>query len=136
MMAITDNDPDLASSLAEEFGQKIWELREDFRVDFPSIDTALTYSHESNKHPIVLADISDNAGGGAPSDSTVMLRAVLEKDMNDVAVGIFWDPGCRKRCRIRSLFGWKTWASFWFAFKYNSRNHEYYKQPRASYGRW
>ena len=99
MLAVTDNDPDLATKLAEEFGRKIWDLRDDFKVDFPSIDTALTYAHESNKHPIVLADITDNAGGGAPSDSTFMLRAALEKNMNDVAIGIFWDPGVVRICK-------------------------------------
>jgi len=99
MMAITDNNPALASSLAEEFGRKIWDLREDFRLDFPSIDTALTYAHESNKHPIVLADISDNAGGGAPADATFMLDAAIEKNMSDIAIGIFWDPGVVRICK-------------------------------------
>src|SRR5262245_57333336 len=43
--------------------------------------------------PIVLADMADNAGGGAPSDSTFVLRAMLERGMGDAALGLLWDPG-------------------------------------------
>jgi microcystin degradation protein MlrC len=43
--------------------------------------------------PMVLADVSDNAGGGASSDSTFVLRALLDRKVKDAALGMIWDPG-------------------------------------------
>ena len=40
----------------------------------------------------VLADGSDNPGGGAASDSTFVLRELLERGVRDAAVGMLWDP--------------------------------------------
>ena len=52
-------------------------------------------SHNLPK-PMVLADVSDNAGGGAASDSTFILKALLDKKVKDAAIGMFWDPGAVK----------------------------------------
>ena len=38
-------------------------------------------SHLCQPRPLILADVSDNAGGGAASDSTFILRAMLDKGM-------------------------------------------------------
>jgi microcystin degradation protein MlrC len=46
----------------------------------------------------VLADVADNAGGGAPSDNTTMLAAILAKGMTDVALGPLWDPVAASIC--------------------------------------
>jgi microcystin degradation protein MlrC len=40
----------------------------------------------------VIADVSDNAGGGAPSDNTEFLRALLERGIQGAALGLLWDP--------------------------------------------
>jgi microcystin degradation protein MlrC len=40
----------------------------------------------------VIADIADNAGGGAPADSTFMLRAVLGRALTDVGFALLYDP--------------------------------------------
>lgn len=92
MLAITDGDADLAQAVAQEFGQKLWDHREAFRPDWPTIPEALDHVEASEEGPIVLADFADNAGGGAPADSTFVLREVLARGMRDVAIGIFWDP--------------------------------------------
>ena len=42
--------------------------------------------------PAVIADQADNPGGGAPSDSTFVLRELLERGIEDVALGMIWDP--------------------------------------------
>jgi microcystin degradation protein MlrC len=39
-----------------------------------------------------LADSADNAGGGAPSDSTFVLRAMLERGITNAAIACIWDP--------------------------------------------
>ena len=40
----------------------------------------------------MVADQADNAGGGAPSDSTFVLRALLDRGVTDAALGMIWDP--------------------------------------------
>jgi len=40
----------------------------------------------------VVAETSDNAGGGAPSDCTAMLARMLARGVRDAAIGMFWDP--------------------------------------------
>jgi len=98
MLAITDNDIALAESLAGRFATELWDLREQLRIDYPDIGTALDMALAEPGGPVVIADVSDNAGGGAPSDTTYFLRAVLERGLKDVALGIFWDPIALRLC--------------------------------------
>ena len=44
-----------------------------------SIDEALDKGIASNAGPVVIAEPADNAGGGAPSDSTFVLKRMLER---------------------------------------------------------
>ncbi|MCB1467907.1 MAG: M81 family metallopeptidase [Rhizobiaceae bacterium] len=99
MLAICDGDADKAAAVAREFGEKLWGLREQIRVDWPSIGGAIDRAVEANATPVVLADFADNAGGGAPADSTFVLRDILERGLTDVALGIFWDPVVVRMCR-------------------------------------
>jgi microcystin degradation protein MlrC len=55
-----------------------------------ALDKALSATSVSG--PIVLADVSDNAGGGAPSDSTFVLRELLERKVENAALALLWDP--------------------------------------------
>ena len=99
MLAITDADADQAGAVAQEFGQKLWDVREELRMDWPDISGALDIVEAANAYPLVLADFADNAGGGAPSDSTFVLREVLARGMTDIALGLFWDPVVVRMCR-------------------------------------
>jgi microcystin degradation protein MlrC len=92
MLAIVDADAEKAETVAREFGEKLWNLRDQIAVDWPSISGALDRATNANAHPVVLADFADNAGAGAPADSTFVLQEVLKRGLRDVAIGIFWDP--------------------------------------------
>ena len=98
VLAITDNDENLAAKLSKEFGEELWSLREQIRPDWPTIDQALNHVEKAQKRPIVLADFADNAGGGAPADSTFVLERVLAKRLHPVAIGIFFDPLLVRMC--------------------------------------
>ena len=39
-----------------------------------------------------MADVADNAGGGAPSDSTFVLARALERGDKNLLIAYFWDP--------------------------------------------
>lgn len=42
--------------------------------------------------PVVIADSSDNPGGGAACDSTFLLRELVARDVRNAAIGMIWDP--------------------------------------------
>ncbi|WP_386628799.1 M81 family metallopeptidase [Sulfitobacter geojensis] len=88
-----------AAEAAESWGRKLYDLRHVLNTDIPDIGGALDLAEAEAAGPIVLADMSDNAGGGAPSDATFLLRAMIERGMSSIATGLFYDPGAVRICR-------------------------------------
>jgi len=98
-LAICDGDANQAASVAEQLGGELYALRHALNTDIPDIDQALERALAEPKGPVVLADMSDNAGGGAPSDATFLLRAMIDRAMTGIATGLFYDPGAVRICR-------------------------------------
>ena len=96
----TDDDPALAAEWAELLGREFWAIREQTGTPALSIDQALAQAKllAPQGGPVVLADMADNAGGGALSDSTFILRELLSRGLDDVAIGGFWDLGAVQLC--------------------------------------
>lgn len=105
MLAICDGDAGKAAAVATEFGQRLWALRDQLRPDWPTIPEALDRVAKGKAFPFVLADFADNAGGGAPSDSTFVLKEVLARGLKDIALGIYWDPVLVRMCREVGIGG-------------------------------
>ncbi len=93
VLVVTDGDKADGAALARTLGLELRELRARIEVPWLPLDVALDQALAAPEGPIVLADMADNAGGGAPSDSTFVLRAMLERGMADAALGCIWDPG-------------------------------------------
>lgn len=91
-LAITDNDPEKAQQIAEQLGQKIFALRHELDSKSLPLDEALDKALSFESGLIVVADQADNPGGGAPSDSTFVLKALLERDVTNAGLGMIWDP--------------------------------------------
>jgi microcystin degradation protein MlrC len=92
ILVYTDGFSDYGNSLAEKLGRSIFEQREALRPNYQNIDIALQRITVKKAAPLVIADVSDNAGGGASSDSTFILRWLLEKGIYQVGLGCIWDP--------------------------------------------
>ncbi|MGH6929177.1 MAG: M81 family metallopeptidase, partial [Dongiaceae bacterium] len=92
MLVVTDGRPELGARIAAEFGERLFAMRGRAQKPPMTIEAALQQASQANATPIVIADTADNAGGGAPSDSTFVLQAVLERGLQDVALGPLWDP--------------------------------------------
>ena len=60
--------------------------------------TASARRWPSTASPVVMADPADNAGGGAPSDNTTILRQLIERDVESAALGPIWDPIAVRLC--------------------------------------
>ena len=92
MVAIADGDAGHAADFAEAWAQRIWDLREATRKRFDTPDQAIDIALAAPSGTTVVAETSDNAGGGAPSDCTAMLARMLARGVRDAAIGMFWDP--------------------------------------------
>lgn len=94
MLVVTDDDQAGAAQLAQEFGVRIYQLRREIGFDSISLpmDQALSRALSSNNTPVVVADQSDNTGGGAPGDATYALRWLLGHQAVGVGIAIFYDP--------------------------------------------
>ena len=91
-LAVTDGDADRAARMARELGEKLFSERHAIFQPVHDIATALDMAAAAPAGPLVLADMSDNAGGGAPSDATFLLRAMLERGLTSIASGLYYDP--------------------------------------------
>jgi microcystin degradation protein MlrC len=92
ILVTTDNDPELAQRAAKDVARRLWQMRDEFLLDLPGADDAVRRALASDKRPVVIADISDNAGGGAPGDSTHLLRALLAANQPETCFGYIFDP--------------------------------------------
>jgi len=97
VLVIADGDPALADNSAKEFGLEFYRQREALAAPMRSIEEALNVVCKETG-PLVLAEVSDNAGGGAPGDNTQLLRAIVERRLANVAAGCFWDPQAVSIC--------------------------------------
>lgn len=97
-LAITDGDAALAGRVAEQFGRRFWAIREDAVLRALPIDEALDAALASERTPVVLADVADNPGGGAPGDSTFVVRRIIERGITGVVSGVYYDPASVQLC--------------------------------------
>jgi microcystin degradation protein MlrC len=92
MLAIADGDTAIAKRAAEDFGRRFYAIRTEATLPFVSFDEAIRRAQEPGDKPILLADTSDQTGGGAPGDTTHMLRAFIEAGIRNAVYAPLWDP--------------------------------------------
>ncbi len=97
-LVVTDGDPVLAQHHATRLGHTFFDLRNEVSCKAVPLNEALEQATMSPNGPVVLADMGDNSGAGAPGDSTFMLRALLDRGLGNVATGIYWDPMVVRIC--------------------------------------
>ena len=92
MLAITDNNLAQAQQVATVWGRKFYDQRAAISSKSLRMEPALERALASEQLPVVIADQADNPGGGAPSDSTFVLKALLARGVTNAAVAMIWDP--------------------------------------------
>jgi microcystin degradation protein MlrC len=88
-----------AEAAAHAVAGEVWALREAARLPTVSVEEALDQVASSASGLTILADVADNPGGGAPGDSTFLLRAVLQRGLREIGLAILHDPESVQRCR-------------------------------------
>lgn len=97
-LCIADGDAGLAAREAEKLGRELFDLREELRISYPGIEGAIDRAAAASDGPVVLADTADNGGGGAPGDSTYVLKAMLDRGLTNVVTGLYYDPMAVRAC--------------------------------------
>ena len=92
VLVATDGDMSLVEAKAQAFADEVWQRRSEFDIELTPVSEAIRYAREEATGLVVLADGSDNPGGGGPSDGTVILRAFLDAGIGGAVVGVMCDP--------------------------------------------
>ncbi len=96
IVVVTDNDKAKGDALAKTLGHELYGLRR--QAAMPMLDTeggldrALAVRAKRPDVPVVIADVWDNPGGGVAGDATHILRRMIERGFENVAVATIWDP--------------------------------------------
>lgn len=88
----TDNNQQQAETLVEQLAAAIWGLREELQPKLMPVAEVIHFARQNTQGMVLYADGSDNPGGGAPCDGTVVLQALLDARFEGAVVGILYDP--------------------------------------------
>lgn len=114
VLALTNNQPELAQRIAEDIAAMAWEIRAEFLKPIWQPADAVRHAMAAPGRPVILADVADNMGGGGSGDTTVLLRTLLDLNAQDVGFAQIVDPESVGRCiaagpggRVRLSLGGK-----------------------------
>ncbi len=84
-----------AKAIARELIDDIWRRRDETKSGYQSVADGIAAARAGagKKGPLVIADGTDNPGGGGYNDTTPVLQALLDARIENVAYGTIFDPG-------------------------------------------
>lgn len=98
VLVVADGDKGAAEQMARMIGFELIALRGRSAPPYLSVDAAIDAALSVGGGPIVLAEPADNAGGGAASDNTSIVRRLMERRVEGAAVAPLWDPVAVRLC--------------------------------------
>ncbi|WP_314963816.1 M81 family metallopeptidase [Bradyrhizobium cosmicum] len=98
ILVVMDKDKAKGDALAINIGEEFVSMRGKTAPPYYSVDGGIDAAIKFDGAPVVMADPADNAGAGAPSDNTTILRRLIQRDIVGVAVGPVWDPVAVRLC--------------------------------------
>jgi len=98
VLVVSDDHAELGTLLAKDLGERLFAMRGQTAPPFLGIDEGIDAALAIDGGPVVVADPSDNPGGGAPSDATAILRRLIDRGVRDAAIGPIWDPVAVQFC--------------------------------------
>jgi microcystin degradation protein MlrC len=83
-----------AREIARLMIDEIWRRRDEMSADYRSVadGIAAARAKSNGKGPLVIADGTDNPGGGGYNDTTPVLQALIDAGIRNAAVGTIYDP--------------------------------------------
>jgi microcystin degradation protein MlrC len=98
ILVITDNDKAKADAVATAIGEEFVAMRGRTAPPYETVEGGVRSARSHNGAPVVIADPADNAGGGAPTDNTTILRHLIETNAESAALAPIWDPIAVRLC--------------------------------------
>ncbi|WP_258130269.1 M81 family metallopeptidase [Achromobacter anxifer] len=92
LLVYADGDAMAAQALARRLADELIGMREVLTPVYPKPDEAIDQALAHGATPVVIADASDNPGGGGAGDSTFLLRRLHERGVRKAVIGPMWDP--------------------------------------------
>lgn len=115
ILVVADGDKDASDRVATLLGEEFQTLRGVTTPLFHGVDDGIDAALALPEGPVAVTDAADNTGGGASSDNTTILRRLIERRVENAALGPLWDPVAVRTCFAAGLgaelplrFGGKT----------------------------
>jgi microcystin degradation protein MlrC len=118
VVVTTEGDPHLATRLAREMGEWAWDRREEFMINerhAVAHAVAEAINTKQDEQIVILSDTGDSVYGGAPGDSTVILRELLAQQASapasDASAGLLMLPVVDPQVVELAVQRWATSSS-------------------------
>ena len=96
VVAMTDGDTNTAEAQVNELLSRAWEQRHAFVYDIEPLPKSMQRAKDAaaveGDGPVIVLDHYDNTASGGTMDTTEVLRALLDAELERVAVFGFYDP--------------------------------------------
>jgi microcystin degradation protein MlrC len=104
-----DGESARMQAIGEEFMDYVWETRDYTTVKLLSVAEAVALARQGKPggKPLVVADYTDNPGGGGYGDATAFLKGLVEGEVESVAFHAICDPEAMQK-GMRAGVGAKT----------------------------
>ena len=106
VLVVTDGDAALARRLADGLAMDLWERRASFVPKFTSPEEAMTLAMAMPGR-VLLLDMGDNVGGGAPGCGTILLWHLHRRSLGPSFVCLH-DPVSQEEARAAGVGAWRT----------------------------
>jgi len=92
-------------AFADAIADAMWAARFEQLTNYLSVDAAAQrgVAWPAGRGPLVVADYSDNPGGGAYGDSTTLLAAMLKAGVTEACFGPMVDPAVAQQLQQRAV---------------------------------
>lgn len=91
-VVITDGDDQRAQKMADDYAREVWDARESLKYEPLTADEGIDAALASDKFPVILADVADNPGGGGTADAALLLKRLVERQVEGAVVAAIYDP--------------------------------------------
>ena len=92
-IAVTyDGDKARAQQIADDLMDQVWETRHIDSLPLTPLAAAMAEAKRHGPKPLILADTTDNPGGGGYNDATGLLRAMLDAKLENACCHAICDP--------------------------------------------
>ena len=98
VVVATDGDGARANELADRFADRFWELRDELSAKRWAPDRIAIKVAATEHWPLIISDAADATNSGAPGDSTVLLRALINSGTPGPNLLCMVDPLAAEMC--------------------------------------